>query len=206
MKVVFLDKDGTLIEDLPYKVDPNRIRLMTGAASGLAKLVRAGYSVVIVSNQSGIARGYFDEQALIRVWAKIQSLVKPSGGVIADFLYCPHHPAGTIPAYAIDCACRKPKPGLLFKAARRYPVNFEASWMIGDILDDVEAGNRAGCRTILINNGNETEWQLTAGRQPSYLARNLEKAADLILSAPEMEEIGPVNYLTPGENYEIRSV
>ena len=97
------------------------------------------------------------------------------------FYYCPHLVEGTIKEYAIDCNCRKPKPGLIFKAAKDFDINLNNSWMIGDILNDVEAGNAAGCKTILITNGNETEWILNAQRMPDYEAKDLKHATQIVL-------------------------
>src|SRR3954470_4364570 len=115
---VFLDKDGTLIEDVPYNVDPARIRLMPGAAGGLRALDAAGYRLIVVSNQSGVARGYFEEAALAAVEARLRELLAEAGVPLAGFYYCPHHPEGSVAAYAVECSCRKPQPGLLVRAAR----------------------------------------------------------------------------------------
>ena len=101
------------------------------------------------------------------------------------FYYCPHHPLGTVGSYATVCTCRKPSPGMLIKAAHDHDINLRESWMIGDILHDVEAGNRAGCRTLLIDNGNETEWRLGPRRGPTRMAPDLYAAAVLIASHEE---------------------
>ncbi len=186
-RAVFLDKDGTLIEDVPYNVNPERIVLAKGAAEGLRELHRAGYALVVVSNQSGVARGYFDKEALRRVEARLRELLAATGVPLAGFYYCPHHPEGTIPRYARACACRKPAPGLILKAAREHQIELAQSWMIGDILDDVEAGRRAGCKTILLDNGHETEWQLTPGRQPHFAGADLSQAAQIVLGRPRIE-------------------
>ena len=100
------------------------------------------------------------------------------------FYYCPHHPDGIVPRYAVACDCRKPEPGLIHPAAREHDLALGESWFIGDILDDVEAGRRAGCRTVLIDNGNETEWKRSPLRRPDLVARDLAEAAQFI--APGM--------------------
>src|SRR5262245_58881112 len=179
---VFIDKDGTLVEDVPYNVDPERIRLMPGAGAGLRALHTAGYRLVIVSNQSGVARGYFPEEALAPVEQRLRELLNAEGVPLAGFYYCPHHPEGAVPAYAVVCNCRKPAPGLIVRAAQEQEIDLARSWFLGDILDDVEAGRAAGCRTILIENGHETEWVLTPPRQPHYRAADLTGAANLILA------------------------
>ena len=178
---VFLDKDGTLVEDVPYNVDPARVRLAPGAAAALAALHAAGYRLAVVSNQSGVARGLFPEAALAAVWRRLAELLP--GVPLAGCYYCPHHPAGAAPAYAVECDCRKPAPGLVLRAARELGVEPRRSWVVGDILDDVEAGRRAGCRTVLIDNGHETEWDLSPGRRPHFRAPDLAGAARVILAA-----------------------
>lgn len=197
-KVVFLDKDGTLVKNVPYNVDPERIGLEEGAASGLRKLAEAGFHFVVVSNQSGVARGYFEEEALEAVEARIDELLEEEAGTRLDaFYYCPHHPQGVVAQYAVDCNCRKPKPGLLLTAARDLGIDLSETWMIGDILDDVEAGRRAGCHTILIDNGSETVWHFGPFRTPDFSAANLEEAAEIVLAhsstRPEAPEEGSIS-------------
>lgn len=182
MKTVFLDKDGTLIQDVPYNVDPDKIILCEGAVEGVQNLAAAGYQLFIITNQSGVARGYFPETALVTVEKHLRQLLAAIGVSIAGFYYCPHHPQGIVKEFAIDCDCRKPRTGLLKKAAKENQIDLFQSWLVGDILNDVEAGNLAGCRTILINNGNETEWQLSQQRLPNHIVRNLAQAARVIKS------------------------
>jgi D-glycero-D-manno-heptose 1,7-bisphosphate phosphatase len=167
----------------PYNVDPELIRLAPGAGRGLALLHDAGYRLFVVSNQSGVARGFFPESALAAVEDRLRELLAGFGVTLAGFSYCPHHPAGRIASYARGCDCRKPAPGMIVRAARAHNVNPARSWLVGDILDDVEAGRRAGCRTVLIDNGNETEWVLTPGRRPDHTAADLAEAARLIVAA-----------------------
>ena len=179
---VFLDKDGTLVEDVPYNVDSARIRLGRGAADGLHVLHAAGYRLVVVSNQSGVARGYFPESALAAVGRRLRELLAAAGVPLAGFYYCPHHPRGRVPEYAVACDCRKPAPGLFLRAARELGLNLRRSWMVGDILDDVEAGHAAGCRALLLDNGHETEWLSGPGRTPDAVAGDLAEAARIILA------------------------
>jgi D,D-heptose 1,7-bisphosphate phosphatase len=181
-KAVFIDKDGTLITDVPYNADPDLIRLEPGAAAALQLLHEHGYALVVVSNQSGIARGYFKDQAMQAVKDRITSLLDRHGVQLDGFFYCPHHPQGSVKEYAIDCGCRKPKPGMILQAAGLLNIDLRQSWMIGDILHDVEAGNRAGCRTVLLDNGNETEWVINSYRQPLYITGGLLEAAQLIVN------------------------
>jgi D-glycero-D-manno-heptose 1,7-bisphosphate phosphatase len=181
-KAVFLDKDGTLIKNVPYNVNPDLIELAEGAVDGLKLLNKAGYKLIVVSNQSGIARGLFKESDLDVVQKRISELLKKAGLPLAGFYYCPHHPDGKLRDYTLNCMCRKPRPGMLFTAAREFSINLASSWMVGDILDDIEAGRRADCNTILVNNGNETEWSLSPLRRPHYSAPNLLEAARIIIN------------------------
>ena len=174
---VFVDKDGTLVEDVPYNVDPERIRLTALAGEGLRLLSSLGYRLVVVSNQSGVARGYFPESALATLSRVLRSRLEREGVALTGVYCCPHHPEGSVPRYARACECRKPRPGLLRRAARDLDIDLTASWMIGDILDDVAAGRAAGCRTILLSVGSETEWVVDAARCPDYVVPNLYLAA-----------------------------
>lgn len=177
---VFLDKDGTLIEDVPYNVDPALIRFTEGAIAGLRLLLLTGFRLIVISNQAGVARGYFPESALMTVEQHLRQQLDQAGIPLTDFYYCPHHPEGTVAEYAIACSCRKPAAGLILQAAQEHQIDLSRSWFVGDILNDVEAGRRAGCRTILLDNGNETEWLLSPDRLPHYRVSNLNEAAQII--------------------------
>jgi D-glycero-D-manno-heptose 1,7-bisphosphate phosphatase len=178
-RAIFIDKDGTLVRDVPYNVDPDLIVLEDGVREALTRLKRAGYLLIVVSNQSGIARGFFTSDSLHAVRKRLDDLLQDTK--LDDFYFCPHHPQGEIGAYSIECDCRKPKAGMLFNAARDYDIDLSASWMIGDILNDVEAGKRAGCKTILIDNGNETQWIINRDRKPDFVVTNWSAIADTIL-------------------------
>jgi D-glycero-D-manno-heptose 1,7-bisphosphate phosphatase len=169
MRAVFVDKDGTLVANVPYNVDPQRISLTRDAAEALRAIAAGGYRVIVVSNQPGAALGIFAETDLKNVESRLRELLPTLDG----FYYCPHAPQ-------TGCDCRKPAPGMLERAAREHGVELSGSWMIGDILDDIEAGRRAGCRTILLDNGNETEWRLGEARRPHYVAHDLSQAAAII--------------------------
>ncbi|HZT09183.1 MAG TPA: HAD family hydrolase [Chloroflexota bacterium] len=181
-KAIFLDKDGTLLEDEPYNVDPNLIRLMPGAAEAARALREAGYLIVVVTNQSGVARGLYPESALTPLRQALATLLRAAGADVDGFYWCPHHPGGSIARYARQCSCRKPEPGLLLRARDELRVDLRESWMVGDILDDVEAGRRAGCHVCLVNNGHETEWVLTRDRVPELVVRDLRELARHVLS------------------------
>jgi histidinol-phosphate phosphatase family protein len=169
VKAIFIDKDGTLVENVPYNVDPDRIVLTPGATLGVRQLKALGYRILVVSNQPGVGLGHFPASALAGVEARLRELLPIDG-----FYYCPHRPDA-------GCACRKPAPGMLMRAALEHRLHLAECWMVGDILDDIQAGRAAGCRTVLLDNGNETEWELTTERVPHYVARNLAQAAARIL-------------------------
>jgi D-glycero-D-manno-heptose 1,7-bisphosphate phosphatase len=183
-KAVFLDKDGTLIPDIPYNVNPDLITLQEGVIEGLQLLQEQEYLFVVISNQAGVARGYFQLDDLKKVRQKIDLLVSEGGIQIDRYYFCPHHPEGRIAEFARKCECRKPRPGMILKALQELDIDAGSSWMIGDILNDVEAGNRAGCRSVLIGNGNETEWLPGTYRTPSYIAMDFLSAARFIINNP----------------------
>jgi histidinol-phosphate phosphatase family protein len=180
-KAVFLDKDGTLIENVPYNVERSRIRLAPRAIDALLLLAGLGYELIVVSNQPGVALGLFPPGALNAVEEHLNDLFLAHGFKLAGCYWCPHHPNGVVRDYALTCTCRKPMPGLLQAASREHDIDLARSWLIGDILNDIEAGNRAGCRTILLDVGNETEWLRGTHRTPEYTAGDLLDAASYIM-------------------------
>jgi len=180
---LFIDKDGTLIENIPYNVDPARIRLTPGAAVALRELSDHGFAVVVVSNQAGVALGRFEERALAVVERTLRERLLHAGVPVTGVYWCPHHPAGSVARFSMQCDCRKPLPGMLRRAAREHDLDLDASWMVGDILDDIEAGRRAGCRTILLDNGHETEWQVSRLRLPHFVVSDIARIADVVLTA-----------------------
>jgi len=143
VKAVFLDRDNTLIEDPGYLADPNAVRLLPGAELAVKSFMQAGYKVVVVTNQSGIAKGVMSEETVVSIHRSLRRFLRERHRLdVTDILYCPH--AGD------ECACRKPKPGMLREAARRHRIDLAASWMVGDAERDIAAGRAAGCRTIFV--------------------------------------------------------
>lgn len=177
-KAIFLDKDGTLIEDVPYNVDPEKIKLNNGVGEALLRWKQDGFKLIVITNQAGVAHGYFKEEKLQIVEKTIRKKLEAFNVEIDGFYYCPHHISGRVPEYAIDCNCRKPKAGMIKRVAEELNIDLKQSWMVGDILHDIEAGNKAGCKTILINNGNETEWEMNEFRRPSFIVSEMMEAAD----------------------------
>lgn len=175
---VFLDRDGTIIEDTGYVDSPERVRLLPGAASALRELRDAGYRVVVVSNQSGVARGRFDEAMLQEVHLRMEELLKQEGVQLDAAYYCPFldGPAATVSEYRMDSDLRKPAPGMLLRARDELDIDLARSWMIGDSPRDVEAGRRAGCRTILLSAGEVPDDSAGA----DYVARDLSDAVVVV--------------------------
>jgi D-glycero-D-manno-heptose 1,7-bisphosphate phosphatase len=150
---VFLDRDGVVIEDSHYVNSIDRVRLLPGSAEAIASLNRARWPVVIVTNQAGIARGIFSIETMNAIHGHLTDLLRGYGARLDGIYFCPHHSAGEVAEYRRDCDCRKPKPGMLFLAARELGIDLVRSWMIGDKLSDLEAGSAAGCRTVLVRTG-----------------------------------------------------
>ena len=141
---VFLDRDGTLNEDLGYVHRWEDFRWLPGAKAAIRRLRDSGVYVFVVTNQSGVARGMFDEAAVTALHAKMRDDLRAAGADIDDIRYCPHHPQASVAAYRIACACRKPAPGMVLDLMRQWPVIAERSVMVGDKATDVETGRAAG--------------------------------------------------------------
>ena len=151
-RAVFLDRDGTINIEKEYLYQASDFEFIPGAPEAISLLNRAGIMVVVVTNQSGVARGYYTEEDVEKLHHHIASELEHNEAHVDAWLYCPHHPTGR-GSYALPCTCRKPLPGMLLEAARRYGIDLEQSTMIGDKRADIEAGLAAGCHTILVRTG-----------------------------------------------------
>src|SRR5579875_1762698 len=147
---VFLDRDGTLIVDKPYLAVPDDVEILPGVVDGLRALQAAGYLLVVVTNQSVVARGYFDVDAAIQVHERIKELLTRHDVSIAAFYFCPHHLEGTVEPWIRRCPFRKPGPGMLWRAAADWSIDLKRSWMVGNAHLDIAAGRAAGCQGILV--------------------------------------------------------
>ena len=187
-KAVFLDRDNTLIEDPGYISDPKVVTLLPGVELALKSLAQCGYKLVVVTNQSGIARGLLTEQMLEKIHAELRRQLSERGARLDAIYYCPFHPEGTIEEYAKESDLRKPQPGMLELAAKELDIDLSQSWMVGDSARDIEAGQRAGCKTIRVRS--RPDRHVTPGLehdedvQADYTVRNLVDAARVILRAP----------------------
>jgi D-glycero-D-manno-heptose 1,7-bisphosphate phosphatase len=179
-KAVFLDRDGTIVGDPGYIGNPDDVKLVPGSAEAIRRLSEGGHLVVIVSNQSGVARGRFDEAALSAVHARVEALLRQEGAHLDGAYYCPYlnGPDAVVEAYRRDSDLRKPNPGMLLQAARDLEIDLAQSWMIGDSPSDVEAGQRAGCRTILIQGEGYPAGERCVA--PNFTAGGLLEAAEIL--------------------------
>ena len=162
-RAVFLDRDGTIIEDVGYLDDCSRIKFLPGAVEFIRLLNKSGYKVIVVTNQAGVAKGYFSEEKLQEINARLLAIISGLGAHINKIYYCPHHIEGTVEEYKKECSWRKPNPGMIKEAAREYDLDMANSFMIGDKISDIEAGYRAGCRTILLTGQGRADaaWDVT---------------------------------------------
>ncbi len=183
-RAIFLDRDNTIIANDGYLGDPAKVRLMPGAATAIAALRRLDYRVIVVSNQSGVARGMFDENAVEAVNQEMcKQLREQAGAHIDASYYCPFHPDAIKPEYKQDHPWRKPQPGMLLQAAEDFSLDLRQSWMVGDQPRDVAAGASAGCRTILVRqmeNPAPDADPLGTAVTPNFIVKSLADAARVV--------------------------
>ena len=175
-RAVFIDRDGTINEEKEYLYRTDDFAFIPGAPQAIRLLNEAGFLVIVVTNQSGVARGFYTEEDVHLLHRYIASQLEPFGARVDAWFYCPHHPAGR-GSYALPCRCRKPLPGMLLEAAGRFNIDLESSIMIGDKLVDMEAGAAAGCRPILVRTG--------YGSEEEHRCRSSIEVFDDLLSAAE---------------------
>lgn len=187
---VFLDRDGVLIEDVDLLTSPGEIRVLDGVPLALRSLEQAGFRLIVISNQTVVARGLATEADVCAMNTEVERHLIGAGGPHLDgFYFCPHHPKATLPAYRVACECRKPRPGLLVQAAREHDLGLKSSFVVGDRGSDIVAGARAGCRTVLVQTGKhreppiETVDPVDGSVQPDHVCADLPEAATWILSA-----------------------
>lgn len=181
-KAIFLDRDDTLIEDPGYINNPDQVKLLEGVAEALIELRAMGYMLIVVSNQSAVARGIVSEKILSEIHDRLSQLLNEKGAYLDRIYYCPYHPDGVVPQYRKESDWRKPNPGMLLAAADEMDIDLSQSWSIGDSSSDVEAGLRAGCKTILISR--LSQYKSTYGGpsepKPDYKGVNMKEAVNII--------------------------
>lgn len=184
-RAVFIDRDGTISEEIGYVNHPSRFRVFPYAAEAVKLLNDAGWLAILITNQAGVARGYFAEELIDAVHKILADELARGGAQIDALYYCPHHPTVGVPPYRQDCDCRKPKPGLIRRAAEEFDIDLGASWMIGDRYGDIEFAHNAGVRAAFVLSGygrGEWEYQRENWRQqPDLVAEDLLAAVKEIL-------------------------
>ena len=195
-KAVFVDRDGVInrlvyypehgVIDSPFI--PSQFKILTGVYEALRSFKQAGYSVVVVSNQPGIAKGSLRKEDFDGIRCRMHELLEENGVLLDGEYYCLHHPEGEVKELAVDCDCRKPRPGMLLRAVQELALDLKSSWMIGDNLTDVQAGHRAGCRTVLIGRMKCELCHLMEDQAtvPDIIASNLVEAFELIYRQGEV--------------------
>lgn len=182
---VFLDRDGTVSEEVSYISDPDMLKLLPRAAEAIRLINESGLLTVVVTNQSGIARGYFTEDILKEIHNRMELLLKAEGAHVDKIYYCPHHPEVGLPEYVLDCDCRKPGTGMIDAAAKDLNIYVGSSYVVGDKIIDIELAHKAGARGVLVMTGygREELKSLNSERKgwPDHIADDLYDAVKWIL-------------------------
>ena len=182
---VFIDRDGTISEEVGYINHLSRFQVYPWSAEAIRNLNRGGLRAVVVTNQAGVARGYFEESLIHEVHQKLRDEIGQAGAYLDAIYYCPHHPSAGKPPYQRDCDCRKPKPGMLLRAAKELGIDLKHSFVVGDRYSDIELAHNAGTHSIFVLSGyglgeyqyQRQNWKL----QPDWIAKNLLEATEIIL-------------------------
>lgn len=193
-RAVFIDRDGTLSDEVGYINHPSRFRLLPYAADAIKHLNENGWLAIVTTNQAGVARGYFSEDMIATVHEAMTKDLERDGARLDAIYYCAHHPSVGEPPYRFDCDCRKPKPGLISRAARDFEIDLNGSWMVGDRYSDVELARNAAVKSAFVLSGyGRGEWEhqrATWTQQPDLVAENLLEAVRLIVSRESVECAG----------------
>jgi len=191
-KAIFLDRDDTLVEDPGYMNHPDQLKLLDGIPEALSALKSMGYKLVIVSNQSGVARGIVTEEVLSEIHKRLEQMLAEKGASLDRIYYCPYHPEGVIPKYRRQSEYRKPNPGMLLAASKDMDIDLKESWMVGNGPDDIEAGARAGCRTIMVDSRAHEHNIQPGARAPDYRAVNMAEVVNIIKMNARSAQSRPV--------------
>ncbi len=177
---VFLDRDDTIIEDPGYINDPAQIKLLGGVVESLRRLQKMCFKLIVVTNQSAVARGIVSEEVLEQIHERLQNLLIRRRVHLDGIYYCPYHPEGVIAKYRRESEFRKPGSGMLVQAAEDMDIDLEHSWMIGNSYSDITAGANAGCRTILISSSAKLPARDRGEARPDKTAANIKEAVNII--------------------------
>ncbi len=177
---VFMDRDGTITEEMGYLKDAKKLRLISYSGEAIRLLNKKRILTIVISNQSGVARGYFTEEAVKKIHSKLKRLLKKEGAHLDEIYYCPHHPKFGSPQYKKNCNCRKPKPGMLLKAARRFNLDLKRCYVIGDKVDDIRLAQNVWVKGILVLTGYGRRSK-NKGINPDHTAEDLYHAVEWVL-------------------------
>jgi D-glycero-D-manno-heptose 1,7-bisphosphate phosphatase len=190
-RAVFIDRDGTISEEVGYINHPSRFRLFDYAPSAIKHLNENNWLAILVTNQAGVARGYFSEDMIKTVHSAMSTELGNNGAKLDAIYYCAHHPSVGEPPYRFDCDCRKPKPGLISRAADDFEIDVNKSWMVGDRYSDIELARNAGLKSAFVLSGyGRGEWEhqrMNWSQQPDLVAENLLEAVSIIVSGKSAE-------------------
>ena len=196
-RAVFIDRDGTISEEVGYINHASRFRLFSYSAEAIKQLHANDYLAILVTNQAGVARGYFSEDMVQSVHQRMTDELADAGTALDAVYYCAHHPSVGDPPYRLDCECRKPKPGLLLRAARDFDIDLSSSWMVGDRYSDIELAANGKVRSVLVLSGyGRGEWEHqrdTWSIQPDLVAEDLLEAVRLICNQASVSESQAAN-------------
>ena len=191
-RAVFIDRDGTISEEVGYVNHPSRYRVFPYAAEAVRRLNQSGWLAILVTNQAGVARGYFTEEMIGAVHRILVEELERGGAYLDAIYYCPHHPSVGAPPYRLDCDCRKPKPGLIRRAAAEFDIDLARSWMVGDRYGDMEMARNAGLRSAFVLSGyGRGEWEYQREQwkyEPDTIAEDLLHAVRAIIEMTREEE------------------
>ncbi len=188
-KAVFLDRDGTINEEVEYLSDLKKFKLFPKVAPAIKLLNDYGFKAIVITNQAGVARGYFGKDKVEKIHQEMKRQLREKGAHLDRIYYCPHHPTEGMGKYKKNCWCRKPNPGMLEKAAKDFDLDLGRSYVIGDQLTDIKLGNNAGCQTVLVLTGYGKESCRKKGDcevRVSFVADDLEKAVVWILEKEKL--------------------
>ncbi|MFX1408986.1 MAG: D-glycero-beta-D-manno-heptose 1,7-bisphosphate 7-phosphatase [Promethearchaeota archaeon] len=168
-RAIFLDRDGVINKEVSYLSNPDYFEFIPGSIEALKILKQKGFLLIVITNQAGIARGFFSEETLKQIHKKMRSILIQNGLYLDDIFYCPHHPD-----FTGVCDCRKPNPGMILKAQKKYNIDLQASFIVGDTLIDIETGKLVNCKTILVLTGYGTkESKKIDSIKPDFIYENL---------------------------------
>ena len=181
-RACFLDRDGVLIEEVNYLSSPEQVNILPESVKALQLLKDKGYKIIVVTNQAGVARGFFTDDSITEVHREIDGQLSEYKLKIDHYYYCPHHPDGSVNKYAITCNCRKPMPGMILQAVQDYNIDLNNSFLVGDKISDLIAAENSGCLGLLVETGHGKDHKKDAIAKGFSVFSNLEKAVEFFLN------------------------